>query len=249
MNRFLLLLALLLLSPTAARSGDTELDLLGEQHKPAPDAPPPAEPTPTPAPAVDELREDLAAETDAGLRASALLQVALDRLVSAQLLLASGGGEPSAAMADLEAARQSLQAALVEVGRLREGADLKLWLLDGGLAVSSAPAPEPAPEPAVEVGPQPLPDAQFTAVVSAIEGVSFTRGKMELLRRELEATWVTSAQAGALVELFNFSRDRVDALVFLHPRVLDPENFVSLLSSLKFESDRENVRNQLGLDG
>ena len=70
-----------------------------------------------------------------------------------------------------------------------------------------------------------------------------------MLESELESERLTSAQAWSLAELFDFSRDRVEALVFLHPRVVDPENFVELLSSLKFESDRATVRSRLGLDG
>ncbi len=248
MTRLPPFLALFLaLAPAAVVAGDSELDMLGEQVKPtAPEKPAAAE---QPKPVPEALREDLAAEADAGVRASALLQVALDRLVNAELLLVGEGTETAVALADLEAARQSLQAALVEVRRLREGADLKLWLLQNELLVSTAEPAPAEPEPVVDAAPESMPGEAFTAVVAAIQDVSFTKGKMQVLTRELESARVTTAQAGALVELFSFSRDRVDALVFLHPRVLDPENFVGLLSSLKFESDRENVRNQLGLDG
>ncbi len=97
--------------------------------------------------------------------------------------------------------------------------------------------------------PSALDDDGFAALTTEIEGVAFTTGKMQALQGALSHRTVTTDQARALVELFSFSRDRVDALVYLHPRVVDPENFDGLLSALKFESDRQLVRTQLGLDG
>ena len=88
---------------------------------------------------------------------------------------------------------------------------------------------------------------RLRAVKREVEAISFTEGKMQVLTSQLDGEQMTSEQASALLELLSFSRDRVDALVFFHPRITDPENFDGLLSALKFESDRETVRNQLGL--
>ena len=172
--------------------------------------------------------------------------LALDRIAALELLLA--GVEEldlEGARAELEAARIALRLALVELGRLRQEEDLRAWLIAGGLA---AAPPETDVEAAGATPDVPgLSSDRMRAIVTEIEGVSFTEGKMQVLTRQLDAEVLTSEQASLLLQLFSFSRDRVEALVFFHPRMTDPENFDGLLSALKFESDRETVRNQLGL--
>jgi len=224
-----------------------------DEDKPAPEVPfeltSAAEPAAVLAAPEASAAAEVAAPVPTGAEAVRLLSGALDRIAALQMLL---GGSPEGldrtqALAELEEARHSLQSALIEVGRLQQDADFRVWLRSEGL-MTEDPAPEPAVDVVVEA-PAGLPPSRFRSLVSAIESVSFTEGKMDVLTRELAVETVTSEQAGRVVELFSFSRDRVDALVFLHPRIVDVENFDSLLSALKFESDRETVRNQLGLDG
>ncbi|MCP4869529.1 MAG: DUF4476 domain-containing protein [Proteobacteria bacterium] len=243
-----LVVALAVALPVAASAQDKDKD-----EESAPDLPfelttpetAPVAPEAAPAPVVE-------APIPTGEEAIRLLSQALDRIAALQMLLGSTEGVDQAkALVELEEARHSLQAALIEVGCLQHDSELRVWLRSEGLMTA-----EPAVEDdvVVETEETPAPPAglapdTFRALVAAIDGVSFTEGKMDVLTRELAAETVTSEQASRLVELFSFSRDRVDALVFLHPRIVDVENFDSLLSALKFESDRETVRNQLGLDG
>ncbi len=225
--------------------GGDELDLLEGTVSTAPTPPPlfEAESAPTAPAAANATLEPAAVDAVA----AALVGAALDRLAAVQVLLSTVDGvvDREAALAELQDARESLRAALVEVGRLQADANLKEWLKDEGLVAVDAPAEELV----VEAVPAGLARDRFAALLAAVEAVSFSEGKMQVLSRDLGDDRVTSEQASRLVQLFNFSRDRVDALVFLHPRIVDPENFDGLLSSLKFESDRETVRNQLGLDG
>lgn len=192
---------------------------------------------------------DAVAPTPAGDAAVAALTLAIERIVSIEQALAAGAGtlDPAALDAGLKDARMALLAALVEVGRLRQDEDLRAWLVAEGVV-----RPEPRAE-AGEGGPAPQPQGigpeRLRQVVAAIQSISFAAGKMQVLTRELAGERVTSQQASALLELFSFSRDRVDALVFLHPRIVDQENFDGLLAALKFESDRETVRSRLGLGG
>ena len=247
--RLLLLLALLV-TPAASFAGDDEetapagdeVDLLRGTAD-APEAPLSLDGLP-------ELSPLPSTESVAGVEAVRLLSDALDRIAALEILLASSadGVDRDQALVELAEVRRSLHSALVEVGRLKEDGDLRAWLLAEGLL--TAPVEEPVGVAETEAPAEPgLPSERFVAIVATIEGVSFTEGKMQVLTRELEQETVTSEQAAALVELFSFSRDRVDALVFLHPRLVDQENFEQLLSSLKFESDRETVRNTLGLEG
>lgn len=238
-------LALLLAVPAVAHGGDKE--------EVAPDLPfeltapetAPAAPAATPATEVE------APAVATGEEAIRLLSQALDRISALQLLLGNiEGVDQARALVELDEARQSLQSALIEVGRLQQDTELRVWLRSEGLVAPPVAADEAAiPGEESPAPPAGLAPDTFRALVAAIESVSFTEGKMDVLTRELATDTVTSNQASRLVKLFSFSRDRVDALVFLHSRIVDVENFDSLLSALKFESDRETVRNQLGLDG
>jgi hypothetical protein len=183
--------------------------------------------------------------------AAEYVQQALDRLATSQaLVIAAQEGQDEAERAQLAAqlvaARRSLEQALVAIGKLQGAADLRALLEESGLILNEG---EKAAIVAEEDRRRGLSAKRFEQVVAAMTSVSFSEGRMQQLKTELKAEVLTSSQAWALVELFDFSRDRVEALVFLHPQVVDPENFSDLLSGLKFESDREIVRSRLSLDG
>jgi hypothetical protein len=183
--------------------------------------------------------------------AAEYVQQALDRLATSQaLVIAAQEGQDEAERAQLAAqlvaARRSLEQALVAIGKLQGAADLRALLEESGLVLNEG---EKAAIVAEEERRRGLSAKRFEQVVAAMTSVSFSEGRMQQLKTELKAEVLTSSQAWALVELFDFSRDRVEALVFLHPQVVDPENFSDLLSGLKFESDREIVRSRLSLDG
>jgi len=224
-------LTLLLLLPALAFAEDgrrSEVDLLGGGSTP----PAEATPEPTPAPAAEV---ELVAEPTAAAALAVRLQEAIDRLVRLEVALQEPSPASPAALEELRRARQAVQSSLVDVGRLAEQGDLRELLRAG--------------HPAAPTDAAPTPDVELRALVSAIEEASFTADKMQLLTRRLDEGWVSSAQAALLIEAFPFSKDRVDALLFLHPRLVDPANFDDLLAQLKFESDRADVRTRLGLGG
>lgn len=183
--------------------------------------------------------------------AADLVQLALDRLAAVQaLVIASEDGLDEADRAELTSelvdARRSLEQALLAIGHLESGGDLRALLEEAGLVLSEG---EKTAADEEERRRQGLSPERFQEVVSAITAVSFNEGRMQALKRELKDHQLTSSQAWSIVELFDFSRDRVEALIFLHPEIVDPENFEALLAGLKFESDRETVRSRLGLGG
>ncbi len=238
-------LALLLAAPAFAQEDPPPAD--EEAETPAPEetpVPEPAEAAPAPeAPEAPTVEEPwLPSPGEAAVEA---VGVALDRIAALELLLADSEAlDGDGIRAELDAARVALRLALVELGRLRQDEDLRTWLMAQGL-VAEEPATVAAEvaDDAVEPG---LSPEQLRTIVREVEAISFTEGKMAVVTNQLDSETLTSEQASSLLELFGFSRDRVDLLVFFHPRITDPENFDGLLSALKFESDREAVRNQVG---
>ena len=188
---------------------------------------------------------------EVSLKAADYVQRALDGLAAAQaLVIASEDGQEEADRVELAreivAARRSLEQALVSIGKLEGAGDLRSLLEESGLILTEGAKAAILAEEELKRG---LSAERFQQVVAAITSVSFSEGRMQELRSELAGERLTASQAWAIVELFDFSRDRVEALVLLHPQIIDPENFGALLAGLKFESDRETVRSRLGLDG
>lgn len=187
----------------------------------------------------------------ASLTALAAIEEAVERLVQLEVSLASAGTPGgAAARQELATVRSRLRDALVAVGQLQGEQDLREWLRAEGLVAPSARVdPLEGAGAEAEVATGALADAELRGLATTIEAAPFNEGKLQALREGLEGRLVSSDQASRLLELFSFSRDRVDALVFLHPRIADRENFGVLLSALKFESDRKAVRDRLGLGG
>jgi len=228
--------------PTDTTRSDDQADSGDEESVPAE---PSSESSDEAAPAVIP-----AAEPEV-IRAADHVQKALDRLATSQaLVIASEDGQDAAARAELSlqllSARRSLEQALVAIGKLEGAGDLRALLEESGLVLTEG---DKATVLAEEERLRGLSPERFQQVVAAMTSISFSEGRMQQLKAELKEQPLTSAQSWALVELFDFSRDRVEALVFLHPKIVDPENFAELLSGLKFESDRETVRSRLGLEG
>ena len=179
--------------------------------------------------------------------AEARLKSALERIVAIEVALAQG--ETVTTRQQLVELRNELHEALVALGQLRRDRDLRAWLEERNLGLVSRPSaearPDSTPAPA-EVGP--MTEDDLVALQRSIEAAPFNEGKLQLLQDGIADRTLASPQAERLLELFSFSRDRVEVLVFLHPRLGDPGEFDRLLKALKFESDRQAVRDRLRLD-
>jgi hypothetical protein len=150
---------------------------------------------------------------------------------------------------ELVALRDQLLGALVALGQLRQDRDTRVWLQDNGYALVRGGDPVAASKPVRPgtTGVAPLSTAEANQLRRDISNAPFNEGKLQTLRAGIEGRTLTALQAEELLELFSFSRDRVDVLVYIHPRLARPEEFKRLLSALKFESDRQAVRDRLGL--
>ncbi len=140
----------------------------------------------------------------------------------------------------------------VQVGAPGAGLSINLTVNEGGQAQPpiaippqvTAPAPPPPP---VQSQPVVMPPAAFASLRGAIQTESFGDGKLRVLRDAMASHRLNVKQAEQLLPLFDFSSDRIEAAVAIHPRLVDPENFYQLYGSFDFESDKETVRKRLGL--
>ena len=244
--RNICLLALLLLIaavPSRAAAQTDEEALTGSTSEPA--AAPAAEP------ASDEEEATLSVQTVPRVPSEAAIEAiedAVERLVQLEVgLAAESSPRVAAARTELAVIRARLRDALLAVGALRAEQDLRDWLLEQG--VVTIPTASSEDDVAGEEDTGRMSAEDLSALTAAIDAAPFNEGKLQALREGLEGRVLDSDQALGLLELFSFSRDRVDALVFLHPRLSDGKNFDKLLDALKFESDRKAVRDRLGLDG
>ncbi len=247
MRNLIPILALLLglLTPVALRAQSDEETLVESTGS---DAPEPE--AATRSEGVAKEARDVA--SDASGAAVAAIEEAIERLIQLEVSLAGAATLGSeGARQELATVRSRLRDALVAVGQLQGEQDVRDWLREAGVVEPIEPLSEKdanliqVEEAATGI----LAAAELRTLATTIEAAPFNEGKLQALREGLEGRQVTSEQASSVLELFSFSRDRVDALVFLHPRIADAENFGVLLSALKFESDRKAVRDRLGLGG
>lgn len=230
----------LILAPLSLGAQESAEPSLAVPAEAAPAQPAPAEPAPTAEEPVEA--SDVIELEDPVTRAVAGVRAALAALTQAEDAVRTEGGMPTPF---LRQARLDLEGALLALGAAQEQERLRGWLEE------KLATPEPSPE--LDITPvaadDAVSDSTLAQVRAAIESAPFKDDKMQVLRTRLTGSRVSTGQVAELLDLFSLSSHRVDALVFLHPRITDPERFDSLLNTLKFESDRKTVLDRLGLGG
>ncbi len=86
----------------------------------------------------------------------------------------------------------------------------------------------------------------FASIVQSIRSTPFSQDRLWTLRSIARDQYFTTEQVKGLARLFVFSRERVDALVALYPRTVDPENFHETYRLLIFSSDRRKLMKRIG---
>lgn len=85
----------------------------------------------------------------------------------------------------------------------------------------------------------------FAKVLKGLKDQSFDDGKMKYVNGLAKTTRLTSAQVKEMLAAFSFDRDRVTAAVTLHPMVVDPELFVTVLDAFSFKSSKDEVLSKI----
>ena len=65
--------------------------------------------------------------------------------------------------------------------------------------------------------------------------------KVNLIKQAALRNYLTSHQVKSLLDVVSYRKGKLEVAVMLHPRTVDPHNFVNVLNSLNSEADRQAV--------
>lgn len=112
------------------------------------------------------------------------------------------------------------------------------------------PMPPPIPTPPQSppyVGPAPMRGIAFADLLARMQRLSFGDEKVGLARDAASSgNYFTCEQVSQLMKSSAFADEQVKIAAALYPRVVDPQNFVQLTSTLTFDSDRDKLRQLVG---
>jgi hypothetical protein len=99
-------------------------------------------------------------------------------------------------------------------------------------------APPPPPQPAV----QPITEAMLRSLVLAVRNEPFAEDQLNVLAQAAPTQYFLVAQTQQLLRVFTFSKDRLNAVRLLRPRLLDMENSYKLYESFEFTNDKDELK-------
>lgn len=87
--------------------------------------------------------------------------------------------------------------------------------------------------------PKPMPDSDFSNLISKIKGESFSDNQMRVLRTAAKNYNFSCGQIIRVLDCFTFSEDKITALGITYPKVTDPKNNFNILDSFTYSADKE----------
>ncbi|MCI0569442.1 MAG: DUF4476 domain-containing protein [Myxococcaceae bacterium] len=133
--------------------------------------------------------------------------------------------------------RQLLRRALEEMEDLQE-------LVEEAPELSRVTQPPPPPRPPQPTV-QPLQEDVFNRLSAAMQREAFGEDKMRLLRDAAGRHYFLVTHVERLLKQFSFSRERLEVVRLLWPRVLDRENGVRLYSHLTYRDEKQQLEDIL----
>jgi hypothetical protein len=101
-----------------------------------------------------------------------------------------------------------------------------------------APTPPPPPVPAY----QPIADGRLQKLMNAMAREPFGQDKMNVLEDGAEGNYFLVGQVQQVLGQFQFSKDRLQVVRMLWPRVLDRQNGFQLYNAFQFSNDKEELK-------
>lgn len=87
-----------------------------------------------------------------------------------------------------------------------------------------------------------------SGMLAAIDQEKFASKKVEIFGEHLNRLpGITSAQAREVVSRLSYASDQLVVIERAWPKVLDRQNFQIVVDSLKYESDKQAIRQKLGI--
>ena len=83
---------------------------------------------------------------------------------------------------------------------------------------------------------------EFSRIYSAVSAENFGDDQLAVLRSASQGRRFSSTQVASLMNLFDFSDDRIEAAVLLYPQVTDPQNWYTVYGALTFASDKTELK-------
>ncbi len=94
-------------------------------------------------------------------------------------------------------------------------------------------------------GRQPLTPEQLHTLTKALDREAGDKAKLSVLATALKELWVTTDQAGKLLEHVVYRQSKLDAVPLIKDRILDKENAYLLYQHFTYREDKELVRQLL----
>lgn len=92
----------------------------------------------------------------------------------------------------------------------------------------------------------PIDDGAFERLEALLRGEAFEKRRLALLQEALQRNHVSAFQLRRLIDTFNFTRTKLEAVRAALPVLTDPANGFELYDAFTFEADRQQLRTLLG---
>ena len=80
----------------------------------------------------------------------------------------------------------------------------------------------------------------------AVEGESFSDGKLSVISGAGLHRWFEVRQVMRLMGLMTFGKDMIEVGALLYPRTVNPQDWYQVYSVLTFDSDKQALRQRVG---
>lgn len=84
-------------------------------------------------------------------------------------------------------------------------------------------------------------DPLFKTFYNKMKSESFSKNRLKMIEAALVNSDFTSAQGAKLVRLFDFDKDRMEAMKMMYPQVVDKESFFLVIDVLTYSSSKEKM--------
>ena len=97
--------------------------------------------------------------------------------------------------------------------------------------------PRPDNKPSLK----PMPDADFSSLLSKMKSESFSDDQMRVLRTAAKNFNFNCGQITRILDSFSFSEDKLEALEITYPKVTDPQNNYTILDAFTYSMDKQKA--------